>query len=163
MITIRNDTSGISRIIEYAIIFGIMLLIFGVISFVVEESVNENTEQVFVRNLRNIADRVADAVDEAVRFSIHYPNATFIRTLTLPSALRSAHLGSRAQSYYITLTNDIILVASSDESIVIKTTKTIPPDIIVSGSVSPIDKLIIKYSNDDGIRHLRLALGDEIE
>ena len=140
-----------------------MLLIFGVITFVVEQSVNTNSEKVFLRDLQNIADRVADAVDEALRFSISYPNATFIRQLTLPSALRSAHLGSRTQSYYITLTNDMITVASSDDAIVIKTIKTIPSTIIVSGSVSPIDKLIIKYSSEDGIRHLRLALGDDSE
>ncbi len=149
-----------SRIVEYTIVIGIMFVIFGAVLFVIDHSVVQSHQEVLEGNYSDLADRIANAVDECVRFSMAYPNGTISRQLTVPSALRGEGIRGGAQSYYISLTNEKITITSSDEIVAVSTLKTIPDDIIVSGGVVPLDSIAVSYYTDDGLPQIRLTTGE---
>ncbi len=109
-----RDNSGVSNVVGYLFSFTIASILM-VSSFTVTNSIlDDKTRNVAVIQARSIADKVADAIIDAVTVTQSMPDAEYTKIIDMPRDF-AGFIGRR--QYYVEVTGSKVFVNSTDGSI----------------------------------------------
>lgn len=150
---LSNSDTAVSEVISYLLVFSLLVVILGLTIFVMSVRIDSSLKNAEEAQYHDIADRIADAIEEAQWVGETFPDSTYQRKIVLPRSINTGHQLIPIQKYIIEVTNDTVYVNSTDHRVEITTMlggtefKSIP----ISGSATSQDRAVLVIYKDNKI------------
>ena len=111
---LKINNKAVSHVVGFTLVFAITSILVASFIYAASTMIDQRTTYAAEMLGDGLADRISDAIMEAVAVKQNYPYLNYSRTLDIPEDLAG-------RQYYVEVTEDVVFVNSTDGQISVNT------------------------------------------